>query len=123
MPSHSRPEIGPMAKPGRNGGTTTGVPGIGATPITMPGALTRYRIPAPSGLIAMPVTGPPSAPITAGAIGNGGMIGPAGGKLGVGIDASIRPLVYQLSAVMLLNVESPGCGIASGPGGSSGAIG
>ena len=44
----------------------------------------------------MPVTAPPIAASTAGAITNGGMAGPASGKLGDGIEARMLPLQYQI---------------------------
>src|SRR5437773_8860599 len=122
MPSQSRPAIRPIGNGGKNGGTITGVPGTGTTPITMPGAEVSHMIPI-TGFNAMPVTGPPSAAITPGAITNGGTIGPAGGKLGLGIDASIRPLLYQVMPVIVLVVASPGTGIIAAGGGSNGTDG
>src|SRR5262245_28759414 len=122
MPSQSRPAIGPVGNGIGNGGTSTGVPGAGATPTTMPGTPVSHRMPA-IGSMAMPVAAPPIIASTGGAIGNGGITGPAGGNDGDGICASSTPLVYQVMPVTVLVVASAVAGTASGGGGSSGTVG
>src|SRR5262249_50997877 len=122
MPSQSRPAIGPVGKGIGNGGTSTGVPGTGASAPTMPGTPVSHRMPA-IGSMAMPVAAPPISASTAGAIGNGGMIGPAGGNDGDGICASSTPFVYQVMPVTVLVVASAVTGTASGGGGRHGAPG